>query len=67
MKERFYGKFERAFDLPASVEEDNIEANYEDGVLMINTPKTVESKSTTKQVKIAESARGSKSGSAKSA
>ena len=65
-RERFYGKFERVFDLPAAIDEDAIEANYENGVLMISVPKVVESKASGKQLKIGEAARPAKS-SAKSA
>lgn len=37
--ERSYGKFERTFDLPKSVDAEKIEAHYEDGVLNIALPK----------------------------
>ena len=38
-RERFYGKFERAFTLPAAVDPDSIKADYTDGVLKIEVPK----------------------------
>jgi HSP20 family protein len=38
--ERTYGAFERSFTLPRSVEADHIEAEFADGVLTVNMPKT---------------------------
>ena len=38
-RERFYGKFERSFTLPAAVEADKINADYKDGILKIEVPK----------------------------
>jgi HSP20 family protein len=64
MRERFYGKFERAFDLSDAVNEDEIEANYENGVLMIQVPKAAEASPEGKSVKILESSRSSKAKSA---
>ena len=40
--ERSYGRFYRAFSLPQSVDVDNIEATFKDGVLTIHVPKTEE-------------------------
>jgi HSP20 family protein len=37
--ERSYGSFERTFALPNTVDPDKIQANYENGVLMISVPK----------------------------
>lgn len=37
--ERVYGKFERIFTLPASINADKIEAEYENGVLNVALPK----------------------------
>lgn len=37
--ERFYGKWERSFVLPANVDGEKIEASYVDGVLKISIPK----------------------------
>jgi HSP20 family protein len=37
--EKTYGFFKRSFTLPATVDSDNIEAKYEDGVLEIHLPK----------------------------
>jgi HSP20 family protein len=41
--ERAFGTFHRTFRLPDAVDEKNIEATYEDGVLTIDVPKTEES------------------------
>lgn len=42
--ERTFGHFHRAFTLPQSIDEDNIEASYENGVLKITVPKAEENK-----------------------
>lgn len=38
--ERTYGSFERTFALPATVEADDIDAEYENGLLTISLPKS---------------------------
>ena len=38
-KERSYGKFQRAFRLPADVDSDKIRAEFKDGVLQVEVPK----------------------------
>jgi len=38
-RERSFGKFERAFTLPADVDPDKIKADFKDGVLKIDIPK----------------------------
>ncbi|MBW2707256.1 MAG: Hsp20/alpha crystallin family protein, partial [Deltaproteobacteria bacterium] len=38
-RERSYGKFQRAFTLPADVDSDKIKAEFKDGVLQIEVPK----------------------------
>ena len=40
--ERTYGSFSRSFRLPTSVDEKQISANFEDGVLKISIPKSEE-------------------------
>src|SRR5438105_188151 len=40
VSERRYGRFERAFPLPADVDRDRIEAQFRDGVLRITLPKS---------------------------
>lgn len=49
-KERFYGKFQRAFTLPTDVDSDKITAEFKDGVLRVEVPKPEEKKA--KQVTI---------------
>ena len=43
-RERTYGKFQRAFSLPAEVDPDKIKAEFNDGVLVIEVPKPEKSK-----------------------
>ena len=43
-RERSYGKFQRAFSLPADVDSDKIKADFKDGLLKIEVPKPVEQK-----------------------
>ena len=50
--ERFFGKFERSFRLPDGVDQDEIEASYENGILHLDIPKTEESKPKEKQIEI---------------
>lgn len=38
-RERFYGRFQRSFRLPADVDLDKIKAQFKDGVLRIEVPK----------------------------
>ena len=42
--EKYYGKFERSFTLPTSINAEKIEAHYEDGVLNIALPKAEHAK-----------------------
>jgi HSP20 family protein len=42
--ERLYGTFERAFELPATVDAGKIEAAYKDGVLEVTLPEKPEAK-----------------------
>ena len=49
-KERFFGKFQRAFTLPTDVDSDKITAEFKDGVLRVEVPKPEEKKA--KQVTI---------------
>lgn len=50
-RERFYGKFQRAFTLPEGVDTDNIDASYADGVLKVTIPKTEKSQAKKIEVK----------------
>ena len=49
-RERSYGKFQRAFTLPADVDSEKIKAEFKDGVLEIEVPKPEEKKA--KQVTV---------------
>ena len=42
--ERRYGRFERSIALPQSVESDRVSAQYENGVLTLELPKSAESR-----------------------
>lgn len=44
LRERRYGRFSRTLRLPSPVEEEKIDANYENGVLTIHLPKSEETK-----------------------
>ncbi len=48
--ERFYGKFHRSIALPFTVNSDNVEATYRDGVLTITLPKSEQAKA--KQIQV---------------
>jgi HSP20 family protein len=43
-RERVHGSFERRFTLPAAVKADKIKADYKDGILRIEVPKSEEAK-----------------------
>jgi HSP20 family protein len=43
-RERSYGKFQRAFRLPAEIDPDKIKAEFKDGLLEIEVPKPEEHK-----------------------
>ena len=47
---RSYGKFERAFTLPDTINTEKIEAHYEDGVLSIALPKAEAAKTKTIEI-----------------
>jgi len=48
--ERYYGSFQRSFQLPNSVKADKIEADFDKGILKVTLPKVEEAKK--KEVKI---------------
>jgi HSP20 family protein len=43
-RERHYGSFQRSFRLPAGVQSDKVDAEFKNGVLSINVPKSKEGK-----------------------
>jgi HSP20 family protein len=45
MKERFYGKYERAFRLPDNIDEENVQAKFNNGVLDVILNKKILSNS----------------------
>ena len=49
-KERYFGSFVRTFTLPVDVKEDNIKANFKDGVLTVTVPKAEVSKPKTVEI-----------------
>ncbi len=48
--ERYFGSFQRSFSLPATIQQDNVSATCERGVLTITLPKKEETKP--KQIKV---------------
>ena len=50
-KERNYGKYQRAFYV-GGIDKDNIQANFENGILKISMPKIEEEKSSKKTIEI---------------
>lgn len=50
--ERTYGKYYRTFTLPAKIKEDQIEAQFKDGQLVINIPKSEEAKPKQLEIKV---------------
>ncbi len=51
-RERYCGTFERAIALPAKVKQDEVKAQYKDGVLTITLPKVEPSKPKARKVEI---------------
>lgn len=51
-KQTFYGKYEKSFTLPESVDKENIQAAFEDGILKLSIPKTEEKQKIVKQIEI---------------
>lgn len=52
--EKHYGKFERTFELPNSINAEKIEAHFENGVLNVALPKAQAEKSRTIQIQSGE-------------
>lgn len=50
--ERTYGSFQRAFELPASIDRDKIAADFAKGVLTITLPKTAEAQKQSKKIEV---------------
>jgi len=50
--ERAYGSFQRAFELPASIDRDKIAADFSKGVLTITLPKTSDAQKQQKKIEV---------------
>jgi len=50
--ERAYGSFQRAFDLPVSVDRNKVAADFSKGVLTITLPKTAEAQKPQKKIEV---------------
>ena len=50
--ERYYGRFERVIPLPLTVEQDKIEASFNNGVLTITLPKSAKAQEKAKRIPI---------------
>jgi HSP20 family protein len=50
--ERYYGSFQRVFQLPTSVQADKVEATFDKGVLKVTIPKAEEAKKKEIEVKV---------------
>jgi len=50
--ERTYGSFQRAFELPASVDRNKVVADFSKGVLTITLPKTSEAQKPVKKIEV---------------
>ncbi|WP_341790437.1 Hsp20/alpha crystallin family protein [Rickettsia endosymbiont of Polydrusus tereticollis] len=51
MRERYYGTFQRSISLPLNINEENVEARFENGILHIKIPKKEQSTSRKIEVK----------------
>jgi HSP20 family protein len=51
-KEFSFSSFTRRFNLPENVDENNIQANYENGVMVLNLPKKAEAKPVAREISI---------------
>jgi HSP20 family protein len=54
--EFYYGRYERVIPLPARVENTNVKAEYKDGILSLNLPKSVAEKNKVHKVRLVEEA-----------
>jgi len=52
LRERNFGSFERAFQLPDGVDGDKIEANFKKGVLTVSLPKKPEAQQAAKKIDV---------------
>lgn len=52
LSERRFGSFKRTFRLPSGVDEDQVSANFKDGVLKVVLPKTAEARKESRKIDI---------------
>jgi HSP20 family protein len=52
VRERSFGSFERAFQVPDGVDTDKIEANFKKGVLTVTLPKKPEAQNAAKKIEV---------------
>ncbi|MGB0524726.1 MAG: Hsp20/alpha crystallin family protein, partial [Flammeovirgaceae bacterium] len=51
-REFYYTNFKKSYELPEAIDVNNIEASYENGILMINLPKVKEAETVEREIKI---------------
>ena len=51
-RERSFGSFQRAFEVPEGVDADKIEANFKKGLLTVTLPKTPEAQKAAKKIEV---------------
>jgi HSP20 family protein len=52
VSERYYGAFHRSFRIPDDVDQEKIEARFEDGILKVTLPKSPEAQQQTRKISI---------------
>jgi len=52
LRERSFGSFQRAFEVPEGVDADKIEANFKKGLLTVTLPKTPEAQKAAKKIEV---------------
>jgi HSP20 family protein len=52
LRERSFGSFQRAFQVPDGVDTDKIEASFKKGLLTLTLPKTAEAQKATKKIEV---------------
>jgi HSP20 family protein len=52
LRERSFGSFQRAFQVPEGVDADKIQANFKQGLLTLTLPKTAESQKAAKKIEV---------------
>ncbi|WP_134495552.1 Hsp20/alpha crystallin family protein [Microvirga pakistanensis] len=58
--ERYYGRFERVIPLPFAVEDDTVEASFNNGVLTVTLPKSAKAQEKAKRIPVNGKAKGAK-------